>query len=82
MLLPSPSPVNNILGAMTLDKDFTLGDYKGILYFHENDFRENRASGQQEILDLIIKKIIAQSEGQLSNSDTGVLDTVCWPSDK
>ena len=78
-LVASFYTVNNILGTMTLSKKFSLENYKAILFDHENEFREKRGDGQQGVLATIIKKIIAQSQGQLSSSDAGGLETVCWP---
>jgi hypothetical protein len=78
-LLPSTPSINNILSAMTLDKKFSLEEYKGILIDHENDYRDKQGVARQGLLTTMIKKMIAQSQNQLSNSDAGALETVCWP---
>lgn len=61
---------------MASSKPVGLSDYKDILIEHEEDYRESRGPARQEIIQEIMKEMVAQSGGSLDQDILKGLDQV------
>jgi hypothetical protein len=61
---------------MPSDKPTQLADYKTILLSHAREYWDTRGADRQEIVDEIMKEMVAQSKGTLKKDVMKGLDQV------